>query len=97
MSSLSPPAVPSKQARPPQPASSRPRKLANQLPLRDLWRVPVRLLSPPKATGMVGSVRSLAATPIGEVKLQDVLDNKHLSPLSLKDFEVRWIHLHLLV
>ncbi|BGP22563.1 proteophosphoglycan ppg4 [Rhodotorula toruloides] len=71
----------------PQPASSRPRKAPHQLPVWNLVKVPFRLLSPPKATGMVGSVRSLKATPMSDVRLADVIANKHLSPLSLKDFE----------
>jgi len=50
-------------------------------------KVPVRVLKPPKATGMVGSVRSLRSTPMSDVRLEDVIANKHLSPLSLKDFE----------
>lgn len=73
----------------PQPASSRPTKLPNQLPVLNLIKVPLRIFSPPKATGMVGSVRSLKATPMNDVRLADVIANKHLSPLSLKDFEVR--------
>ena len=73
----------------PVPASSRPVKQKNQLPLLNLVKVPLRVLSPPKATGMVGSVRSLKATPLNDVRLADVIANKHLSPLSLKDFEVR--------
>ncbi|GAA5890870.1 hypothetical protein JCM8208_003079 [Rhodotorula glutinis] len=71
----------------PVPASSRPVKQKNQLPLLNLVKVPLRVLSPPKATGMVGSVRSLKATPLNDVRLADVIANKHLSPLSLKDFE----------
>ncbi|TNY20734.1 Proteophosphoglycan ppg4 [Rhodotorula diobovata] len=71
----------------PAPASSRPVKQPNQLPLLNLVKVPLRVLSPPKATGMVGSVRSLKATPLNDVRLADVIANKHLSPLSLKDFE----------
>ncbi|GAA5896509.1 hypothetical protein JCM5296_000687 [Sporobolomyces johnsonii] len=71
----------------PVPAGSRPKKLPNQFPVAELVRVPWRVLSPPKATGMVGSVMSMKATPINDVRLADVIANKHLSPLSLKDFE----------
>ena len=74
---------------PPVPASSRPIRHTLTYPIWNLVKVPVRLLSPPKATGMVGSVRSLKATPLTDVRLDDVIANKHLSPLSLKDFEVR--------
>lgn len=74
---------------PPVPASSRPIRHRFTYPIWNLVKVPVRLLSPPKATGMVGSVRSLKATPLTDVRLADVIANKHLSPLSLKDFEVR--------
>ncbi|GAA5967386.1 hypothetical protein JCM8115_006124 [Rhodotorula mucilaginosa] len=72
---------------PPVPASSRPIRHTLTYPIWNLVKVPVRLLSPPKATGMVGSVRSLKATPLTDVRLDDVIANKHLSPLSLKDFE----------
>lgn len=71
----------------PVPAGSRPTKNP-MFPLLNLVKVPLRVLSPPKATGMVGSVRSLKSTPMSDVKLADVIANKHLSPLSLKDFEV---------
>ncbi|GAA5931801.1 uncharacterized protein JCM15063_001571 [Sporobolomyces koalae] len=70
----------------PAPAGSRPTKNP-MFPLMNLVKVPIRVLSPPKATGMVGSVRSFKSTPLNDVKLADVIANKHLSPLSLKDFE----------
>lgn len=73
---------------PPGPASSRPIRHKFTYPVWNLIKVPVRILKPPKATGMVGSVRSLKATPLMDVRLDDVIANKHLSPLSLKDFEV---------
>ncbi|GAA5868883.1 hypothetical protein JCM8547_002855 [Rhodosporidiobolus lusitaniae] len=69
------------------PAGSRPVKHKNQFPILNLLKVPYRIFAPPKATGMVGSVRSLKATPLNDVRLADVIANKHLSPLSLKDFE----------
>ncbi|POY70142.1 hypothetical protein BMF94_6725 [Rhodotorula taiwanensis] len=72
---------------PPGPASSRPIRHKFTYPVWNLIKVPVRILKPPKATGMVGSVRSLKATPLMDVRLDDVIANKHLSPLSLKDFE----------
>ncbi|BGP13599.1 hypothetical protein JCM10213_007775 [Rhodosporidiobolus nylandii] len=99
MASLAPPtsaskhggAVPSKgghlQVPKSVPAGSRPVKHANQFPILNLIKVPLRILAPPTATGMVGSVRSFKATPMNDVRLNDVIANKHLSPLSLKDFE----------
>ncbi|EJC97919.1 uncharacterized protein FOMMEDRAFT_114694 [Fomitiporia mediterranea MF3/22] len=55
--------------------------------LRGFLSLPRRLCSPPAA---VGKVRSFGLTPIFDVKLEDVLDRKHLPPLSLKDFE-EWL------
>ncbi|KAI5481535.1 regulator of G protein signaling superfamily protein [Pseudohyphozyma bogoriensis] len=69
----------------PAPAGLRPKKSRYQLPVWNLIYVPKRLLIPPKNS--VGSVRSFSNTPLADVKLADVLNNKHLSPLSLKDFE----------
>ena len=54
-----------------------------------LLTLPHRLCTPPPAA-KVGKVRSLAATPILDVSLEDVLARKHLPPLSLKDFE-EWL------
>lgn len=71
----------------PTPAGTHPKR-GHPFPVWNLLRLPVRIFSPPKATGMVGSVRSFKATPLNDVKLADVIANKHLSPLSLKDFEV---------
>ncbi|SCZ95973.1 BZ3500_MvSof-1268-A1-R1_Chr8-1g09919 [Microbotryum saponariae] len=91
MSSLAPPPVaPAATVPPPpratQPASSRPAK-TDAFNLKYLLRLPIRIFSPPKASGMIGSVRSLRATPLNDVRLADVIENKHFSPLSLKDFE----------
>jgi len=72
---------------PPLPAGSRPKKNPNPFPVLNVIKVPLRVLKPPKVTGMVGSVRSLRSTPMSDVRLEDVIANKHLSPLSLKDFE----------
>ncbi|KDQ21189.1 hypothetical protein BOTBODRAFT_168516 [Botryobasidium botryosum FD-172 SS1] len=49
-----------------------------------LLDLPRRLCNPPPA---VGKVRSCRLTPIFQVSLEDVLQGKHLPPLSLKDFE----------
>lgn len=49
--------------------------------------LPFRLCNPPPA---VGKVRSCGVTPIYDVKLEDVLDRKHLPPLGLKDLE-EWL------
>lgn len=114
----------------PAPSPAGPRVKRNHpFPAWNLIKVPIRVLQPPAATGMVGSVRSFSATPLSDVKvrknpqchlfsdlttaydrtlsshfpilacharrsprpfsfqLADVIANKHLSPLSLKDFE----------
>lgn len=55
--------------------------------LKGFLALPRRLCSPPAA---VGKVRSFGLTPIFDVQLDDVLDRKHLPPLSLKDFE-EWL------
>ncbi|KAF9049629.1 hypothetical protein BDZ89DRAFT_1057508 [Hymenopellis radicata] len=55
--------------------------------LRSLLLFPFRLCNPPPA---VGKVRSCSVTPAMNVRLEDVLDRKHLPPLGLKDFE-EWL------
>ncbi|EDR13700.1 uncharacterized protein LACBIDRAFT_308969 [Laccaria bicolor S238N-H82] len=45
------------------------------------------MCNPPPA---VGKVRSCGVTPLFDVRLEDVLDRKHLPPLGLKDFE-EWL------
>lgn len=90
MSTLAPPSATASQTRlqPPKPAPAGFRPTKNPMfPLANLIKVPLRVLSPPKATGMIGSVRSFKSTPLNDVRLADVIANKHLSPLSLKDFE----------
>ncbi|KAK4699408.1 hypothetical protein P7C70_g6854, partial [Phenoliferia sp. Uapishka_3] len=67
------------------PAGLRPQKAKSQLPVLNLIYVPKRIFVPPKPS--VGTVRSFKSTPLSEVRLEDVLANRHLSPLSLKDFE----------
>ncbi|KAH9980292.1 hypothetical protein BGW80DRAFT_1434906 [Lactifluus volemus] len=52
-----------------------------------LLTLPYRLCNPPPA---VGKVRSCKVTPMFKVKLDDVLNKKHLPPLGLKDFE-EWL------
>ncbi|KAG8999662.1 hypothetical protein FRB94_006004 [Tulasnella sp. JGI-2019a] len=52
---------------------------------RNIADFPHRLLFPPDAG--VGTVRSIKITPKYDVSLYDVLDGKHLPPLTLKDFE----------
>ncbi|KAI5119203.1 hypothetical protein M0805_004458 [Coniferiporia weirii] len=59
----------------------------SRLSLRGFLTLPRRLCAPPHA---VGKVRSFGLTPIFDVTLEDVLDRKHLPPLSLKDFE-EWL------
>ncbi|XP_006462739.1 hypothetical protein AGABI2DRAFT_179373 [Agaricus bisporus var. bisporus H97] len=55
--------------------------------LRAILTLPFRLCNPPPA---VGKVRSFGVTPLFNVRLDDVLDRKHLPPLGLKDFE-EWL------
>ncbi|KAJ3564566.1 hypothetical protein NP233_g8213 [Leucocoprinus birnbaumii] len=55
--------------------------------LKSLLSLPYRLCNPPPA---VGKVRSFGVTPLFNVRLDDVLDRKHLPPLGLKDFE-EWL------
>lgn len=57
---------------------------ASKLTLRGLLTLPYRLCNPPPA---IGKVRSCSVTPVLQVRLDDVLDRKHLPPLGLKDFE----------
>ncbi|KAH9002561.1 hypothetical protein EDB86DRAFT_3040520 [Lactarius hatsudake] len=58
-----------------------------RLTLQALLSLPYRLCNPPPA---VGKVRSCKVTPMFKVKLDDVLNRKHLPPLGLKDFE-EWL------
>ncbi|KIK69563.1 hypothetical protein GYMLUDRAFT_236073 [Collybiopsis luxurians FD-317 M1] len=54
---------------------------------KSLLSLPFRICNPPPA---VGKVRSCSVTPIFSVRLEDILDRKHLPPLGLKDFE-EWL------
>ncbi|KAF9077643.1 hypothetical protein BDP27DRAFT_1357077 [Rhodocollybia butyracea] len=67
---------------PPQP---RPKTI--KLSFKSLLLLPFRICNPPPA---VGKVRSCSVTPIFHVRLEDILDRKHLPPLGLKDFE-EWL------
>ncbi|KAI0269813.1 hypothetical protein BC834DRAFT_819785 [Gloeopeniophorella convolvens] len=58
-----------------------------RLTINALLSLPGRLCNPPPA---VGKVRSCKVTPMFKVKLDDVLNRKHLPPLGLKDFE-EWL------
>ncbi|KAF9568777.1 hypothetical protein CPC08DRAFT_702374 [Agrocybe pediades] len=58
-----------------------------KLSLKAFLTFPFRLCNPPPA---VGKVRSCGVTPLFKVRLEDVLDRKHLPPLGLKDFE-EWL------
>ncbi|KAK7469195.1 hypothetical protein VKT23_003686 [Stygiomarasmius scandens] len=58
-----------------------------RLSIRSLLALPFRICNPPPA---VGKVRSCSVTPVFNVRLEDVLDRKHLPPLGLKDFE-EWL------
>ncbi|KAF8895391.1 hypothetical protein BD779DRAFT_1668672 [Infundibulicybe gibba] len=55
--------------------------------LKSLLALPFRICNPPPA---VGKVRSFGVTPLFNVRLEDVLERKHLPPLGLKDFE-EWL------
>ncbi|KAF9645755.1 hypothetical protein BDM02DRAFT_417328 [Thelephora ganbajun] len=52
-----------------------------------LLSFPSRFCNPPPS---VGKVRSCSATAVVDVKLDDILERKHLPPLGLKDFE-EWL------
>ncbi|KAA1469973.1 hypothetical protein DENSPDRAFT_858228 [Dentipellis sp. KUC8613] len=66
-------------------SEQQPRQIS--LTVRALLTLPYRLCNPPPA---VGKVRSCKVTPLFEVKLEDVINRKHLPPLGLKDFE-EWL------
>ncbi|KAJ6508884.1 hypothetical protein C8R45DRAFT_969165 [Mycena sanguinolenta] len=65
--------------------STQPR--AAQLTFKALLSLPFRLCNPPPA---VAKVRSCGVTPVFQVRLDDILERKHLPPLGLKDFE-EWL------
>ncbi|TFY74785.1 hypothetical protein EWM64_g9227 [Hericium alpestre] len=67
-------------------ADSRPKTIS--LSVLALLSLPYRLCHPPDPT--VGKVRSCQVTPLYKVKLEDVINKKHLPPLGLKDFE-EWL------
>ncbi|THV05296.1 hypothetical protein K435DRAFT_790394 [Dendrothele bispora CBS 962.96] len=77
------------------PSSSQPHKSLQKqsqprtyrLSIRSLLALPFRICNPPPA---VGKVRSCSVTPVFNVRLEDVLDRRHLPPLGLKDFE-EWL------
>ncbi|KAG8904398.1 hypothetical protein FRB99_001820 [Tulasnella sp. 403] len=71
---------------PPRPALQPARPLKYPYNFKFIKDFPKRLFFPPKPQG-VGNVRSFKITPIYEISLTDVLDGKHLPPLTLKDFE----------
>ncbi|KAG6890808.1 hypothetical protein C0995_003241 [Termitomyces sp. Mi166 len=55
--------------------------------LTSLLSLPFRICNPPPA---VGKVRSCGVTPLLQIRLEDILNRKHLPPLGLKDFE-EWL------
>ncbi|KAF8908867.1 hypothetical protein CPB84DRAFT_1766188 [Gymnopilus junonius] len=55
--------------------------------IKSVLSLPFRICNPPPA---VAKVRSCGVTPLFKVRLEDVLDRKHLPPLGLKDFE-EWL------
>ncbi|KAF8158384.1 hypothetical protein B0H34DRAFT_453673 [Crassisporium funariophilum] len=58
-----------------------------QVSVKAILSFPFRLCNPPPA---VSKVRSCGVTPLFKLRLEDVLDRKHLPPLGLKDFE-EWL------
>ncbi|KAJ4482166.1 hypothetical protein J3R30DRAFT_3699494 [Lentinula aciculospora] len=67
------------------PQQSQPRTFKPSI--KSLLLLPFRICNPPPA---VGKVRSCSVTPVFNVRLEDILDRKHLPPLGLKDFE-EWL------
>lgn len=57
---------------------------SSRLTLKGFLTFPHRICNPPPS---VGKVRSCGVTPFLDVRLDDVLERKHLPPLGLKDFE----------
>ncbi|KAG6877467.1 hypothetical protein C0993_007084 [Termitomyces sp. T159_Od127] len=57
--------------------------------LTSLLSLPFRICNPPPA---VGKVRSCGVTPLLQIRLEDILNRKHLPPLGLKDFEEWLLH-----
>ncbi|KAG5352920.1 hypothetical protein C0989_012157 [Termitomyces sp. Mn162] len=57
--------------------------------LTSLLSLPFRICNPPPAPA-VGKVRSCGVTPLLQIRLEDILNRKHLPPLGLKDFE-EWL------
>ncbi|KAG0698377.1 hypothetical protein DFH29DRAFT_103224 [Suillus ampliporus] len=56
----------------------------SRLSLKGFLTFPHRICNPPPS---IGKVRSCGVTPFLDVRLDDVLERKHLPPLGLKDFE----------
>ncbi|KAH7873130.1 uncharacterized protein C8R40DRAFT_1172773 [Lentinula edodes] len=67
------------------PQQSQPRTFKPSL--KSLLLLPFRICNPPPS---VGKVRSCSVTPVFDVRLEDILERKHLPPLGLKDFE-EWL------
>ncbi|KAJ7645424.1 hypothetical protein DFH06DRAFT_1211239 [Mycena polygramma] len=67
--------------------SSQTQPRAAQLTFKSILSLPFRLCNPPPA---VAKVRSCGVTPVFQVRLDDILERKHLPPLGLKDFE-EWL------
>ncbi|KAJ7212179.1 hypothetical protein GGX14DRAFT_622225 [Mycena pura] len=66
-------------------AQTQPR--AAKITFKSLLALPSRLCNPPPA---VAKVRSCGVTPVFQVRLDDILERKHVPPLGLKDFE-EWL------
>lgn len=92
-STLAPPPSFAPRPRRAQPAGLRPAPNSVQFPFRNILRIPARAFYPPtlQAEAAAEKVGSATRTDLRDVQLADVLAGKYLSPLSLKDFEVRFI------
>ncbi|EED82278.1 predicted protein [Postia placenta Mad-698-R] len=82
---VSTPLAPGVPAPQPAPVQSQPKTVA--LNCKGLRSLPYRLAHPPSVRG---KLFSLSIVPRFEVRLDDILDRKHLPPLGLKDFE-EWL------
>ncbi|EED77317.1 predicted protein [Postia placenta Mad-698-R] len=82
---VSTPLAPGVPAPQPAPIQSQPKTVA--LNCKGLRALPYRLAHPPSVRG---KLFSLSIVPRFEVRLDDILDRKHLPPLGLKDFE-EWL------
>ncbi|KAI5834409.1 hypothetical protein K523DRAFT_263238 [Schizophyllum commune Tattone D] len=67
------------------PQQTRPKEF--DVSLRALLSLPRRIFCPPRVDG---ELRTFGVTPVFRIRLEDVLNRRHLPPLGLKDFE-EWL------